>query len=509
MSYYDEEPDYLSHDEIEEIQEEYRKKRLYESLVGPSVSTGFHIVLIMLLAFMIQDKFKEEANEIEVVIEQPPEPITIPLEPPQLKDLEPTEIPVVSPVSVASPTADINDNALDDVSDDAPESEDFDQDTISDIIVSDSAITNPSVIGGKTPGGNKGLITKHGVDIGTYTSFIKCLQWLAKVQNADGSWGNEAKAGYTGLALLTFLAHGETPTSRRYGSNVKKAMKWLAEDKMDTKSHHGYPHAIKTYAVSEAYAMTGISILKKSMDDCVEIIVKGQQQGGAFDYNYRASENRQDLSFSGWNYQALKAAYLAGCDVKGLQESIYKSLEYLKLMGDSEKSFAYTTSNSDPDQSKGAGKWTMKAVGALCLQLLEPGEHAILKDELDSMLKEGVTRFNWNKAPGRSLYGWYYETNAMFHAQGKYWKGWKDKFAKVLMENQHPEGYWVYPGNNHMPGSELSKKIYATTLSALMLSVPFRYLPSSRVVSAIPAKEAKMKKGPQEVMKEEGIDLIK
>ena len=124
------------------------------------------------------------------------------------------------------------------------------------------------------------------------------------------------------------------------------------------------------------------------------------------------------------------------------------------------------------------------------------------------MLKEGVARFDWNKAPGRSLYGWYYETNAMFHAQGKYWKGWKGKFAKVLMENQHPDGYWVYPGNNHMPGSELSKKVYATTLAALMLSVPFRYLPSSKVVSSSPLKEAKMKNEPGKVRAEEGIDLI-
>ena len=506
MSHYEEDPDYLSQEEIEEIHDEYRKKRLLESLVGPSISTGFHIVLIVLLALLIGDKFKEEANEIEVTIEPPIEIIEIQEQPePEPEDLEVDPI-VKDVLSVASPTAEINEKALEDSEQDEPETDDNLDDKLSEIIVSESAFASPSVVGGKTPGGNLGMITKHGVNPKTYDHFIKCLEWLAKVQNADGAWGDDAKAGYTGLALLTFLAHGETPSSKRYGRTVKQAMKWLIDDKIDKNSQHGYPHAIKTYAIAEAFAMTGNTIMQEKMNECVEVIVKGQQDGGAFDYNYKASENRQDLSFSGWNYQALKAAYTAGCEVKGLQEAIYKSLEYLKLMGDSEKSFAYTTSNSDPDNAKGAGKWTMKAVGTLSLQLLEPGNHAMLKDELDSMLKDGVARFDWNKAPGRSLYGWYYETNAMFHAQGKYWNGWKKKFAKVLMENQHQEGYWVYPGNNHLPGSELSKKVYATTLSALMLSVPFRYLPSSRVKGSVEVKEAKVKAG--ELMKEEGVDLV-
>lgn len=506
MSHYEDEPDFLSHDEIEEIHDEYRKKRLLESLVGPTISTGFHIVLILLLAFLIGDKFKEEAQEIEVTIEPPQKIIEI-VEPPEpeVKDLE-VDPNVKDLLSVPTPTPDIDEKALEDAEQDEPESEDFDQDKVSEIVVSESAFASPTVIGGKTPGGNQGMIKSHGSDPRSYTSFIKCLEWLAKVQNVNGSWGDDAKAGYSGLALLTFLAHGETPSSKRYGKTVKKAMKWLIEDKIDKNSQHGYPHAIKTYALAEAFAMTGNTLLEARMNECVEVIVKGQQQGGAFDYNYKPNENRQDLSFSGWNYQALKAAYTAGCEVKGLQEAIYKSLEYLKLMGDSEKSYAYTTSNSNPDDAKGAGKWTMKAVGTLCLQLLEPGQHVMLKDELDSMLKEGVARFDWNKAPKRSLYGWYYETNAMFHAQGKYWRGWRKKFTEVLMENQHPEGYWVYPGDNHLPGSELSKKVYATTLSALMLSVPFRYLPSSRVANAVDVKEAKTKA--EEVMREEGIDLI-
>ena len=40
----------LSDEEVFEIQEEYRRRRLMESLVGPVISTLFHIALIFLLA---------------------------------------------------------------------------------------------------------------------------------------------------------------------------------------------------------------------------------------------------------------------------------------------------------------------------------------------------------------------------------------------------------------------------------------------------------------------------
>ena len=48
----DYESDFLSEDEILAIQEEYRRKRLVESLIGPIVSTVFHVILIIVLAIL-------------------------------------------------------------------------------------------------------------------------------------------------------------------------------------------------------------------------------------------------------------------------------------------------------------------------------------------------------------------------------------------------------------------------------------------------------------------------
>ena len=56
---YDYENDELTEDDILEIQEEYRRRRLMESLIGPIVSTVFHVILIIILAIFITDQVKD------------------------------------------------------------------------------------------------------------------------------------------------------------------------------------------------------------------------------------------------------------------------------------------------------------------------------------------------------------------------------------------------------------------------------------------------------------------
>ena len=68
LVYEDDNYDYS--EDILAIQEEYRKKRLMESLIGPVISTVFHVLLMIILAIMITDKYKPEVPEIEVKIEE-------------------------------------------------------------------------------------------------------------------------------------------------------------------------------------------------------------------------------------------------------------------------------------------------------------------------------------------------------------------------------------------------------------------------------------------------------
>ena len=498
--------------EILAIQEEYRRQRLKETLIGPVISTLFHIGLIIALAILVTDKYKKEVAEIVVQMEEVEE-VKIE-EPPPVEEPEPVEEPqedVTNPVltTVAIDNVDMNDAALEDVSDDVPSTDDDSTvEAVADIVVSPSAFASPSVFGGRSAAGRASAVSKFGGSKVGQASLLKALYWLKKVQNPDGSWGNKNPEAFTGLALLTFLAHGETPSSQNFGHTVRKAMEWLINDPVNPKAGRSYAHAIKSYAIAEAYAMMGISELEGAMNSNIAEVIKGMQDSGSYDYEYKKGDRKEDLSLAGWNYQALKAAYGAGVRQRGLLKAIEKAVSWLKKCAGSNSNgdgFPYALYKGKPN-AKHAGRHTMRGVGVLCLQLFGEGQTPEIKDEIAQIATEDLAKLSYTKPPRESLYGWYYATQAMFQKGGVEWKNWNRKFQKELTANQHTEGYWEYPGHYHgAKGDETTERVYATTLCALMLTVYYRYLPSTK--GAIGAKATD--KGNKPVMEEdEGINLI-
>ena len=67
--------------------------------------------------------------------------------------------------------------------------------------------------------------------------------------------------------------------------------------------------------------MTGVDAIAPQMSKCIEFLIDAQQEGGSYDYHYKKGDSRQDLSLAGWHYQAMKAAYGAGCEVEALPQS--------------------------------------------------------------------------------------------------------------------------------------------------------------------------------------------
>ena len=505
--------DSIRDEDLQFIQEEYRRKKIIEALIGPVVSTIFHVVLIILLSVLITDKFKQEVPDIEVKMEQIEE-VQIE-EPPPIEEPEPIEDPVedvTDPVltTVAIENVETNESALEDTNDEAPSTADDSViEAVSDVVVSPSAFASPNVFGGRSAAGRAGAVSKFGGTAAGQQSLLKALLWLQKVQNADGSWGKKKKIGITGLALLTFLAHGETHLSKQFGVTVQKAIQWLVYDKnLSGKSHEGYAVAIKAYALSEAYAMTGISIIAPEMNRTMAHIIKNQQPLGSFDYDYKQSTQRQDLSLSGWHYQAMKAAYGAGSEVDGLNEAIAKSINWLKRSGGSNRSFTYITDGENFDGAKAERAKSMRAVGALCLQLFGEGNCAEIKDDINLIATQDLETLTWTPKHTFSLYGWYYATQVMFQNGGKNWNSWNKKFQKMLTVNQKAEGYWEYPNMSNFIGGYLgeitAERVYATTLAGLMLTVYYRYLPSSKGGSILSKKTVKNKTP----FVEEGLDLL-
>ena len=493
-AYEEEYKDTLSEEELLAIQAEYRKKKLKETLVGPVISTCVHVTLLVLCAVFFQGEHvkKNETVEITPVQEEiPQEEPPPPPPPPEIPPPEPQEVISHDPQVTSDAVPDAADlvGAIDDVSDEPPSTDDSaESDLVNDIKPSASSIVSSKMFGGRSAAGRAGALKSYGGSVAGQQSLAKALKWLASVQNPNGTWGAGHPEAMTALAILTFLAHGETPKSKNYGGHVSRGISQLAEwgkskkfPLGQNKTRNVYEHALVAYALSEAYAMTGNYALQEAMDNTIQFICDKQHPNGGFYYGY---DNSGPSNFSNacWNWQALKAAKAAGCSISSLPSTIEKSVAHMKKFA-TDTGFYYRT------DTKGKRDESMRAVGVLCLQLLGEGEDPITQKLGDLMVQKDSSLLVWEHhgkhgAPaGFFLYWMYYATQVMFQRGGKDWKTWNTKFQALLKKHQNPAGYWDSPATgietDRMGMQDIDNKVYSTTLSALQLTVYYRYLPSS------------------------------
>lgn len=315
---------------------------------------------------------------------------------------------------------------------------------------------------------------------------VRALWWLKKQQQPDGSWNN-TKPAMTGLALLAYLAHGDTSASKKFGPTVEKGLKWLlnnqeADGHFRGRDPHDYSQPIATYALCEAYAMTPLPEIKAAAEKAVDVIIKGQNPGGGWDYNCKPGP-RDDLSYMGWCIQALKAADIARIGNEGLRDAMRKAVSGVRKNADSSGRFGYTSPRD--------GTGGLTGVGVLCMQMLGAGRQPEARNGI-IWLQQAT--YNWEKPWLSSpIYYWYYVTQAKFHFGGDIWKSWDRQFSQQLIRNQkreekavdgpdgklHNIGWWEPPAKvaGHTDGPVMD-----TALCTLQLEVYYRYLPTYDVL---------------------------
>ena len=322
----------------------------------------------------------------------------------------------------------------------------------------------------------------------------KSLAWLKTKQNPDGSWGKTNKAAMTGLTLLCYLGRCETPDSPFYGENVMngilylvelgKKNKWglLAED---AKKHSSsYEHGIATYALGEMYTLARLGSrslpgMKEAFEKGVELILDNQLEDGGWgygeggDYCYRRT-GRGDLSVTGWQYQALKAAKNTSLKIKNLHKGIDHAVDY--LLASQTKDGGFGNTNRDA----GYNQWNLSGCGLLGLQTLGKTAKKSVTDKGIEFLTNFVTAepLDWNK--NCNLYAWYYMTQTMFQAGGDSWKMYNQQLLPQILENQGPDGVWkTERPNSPIAASSTAgadREIYRQVLCTLQLEVYYRYL---------------------------------
>jgi hypothetical protein len=318
------------------------------------------------------------------------------------------------------------------------------------------------------------------------------LEFLSKQQTKEGenagAFGKEFTVAMTGLTLLAYLGHCETPESPKFGDSVVSAALFLMDRCLKSDkglmtngksgNHVSYEHAIGTYALCELYTMTKesgkeIPRLESVLRKAVGVIVDGQNKSGGWAYGYNL-KGVDDMSVAGWQIQALKAAHNTGRSFAGVDKALDQATtKYLPAIQDSEGAFKYR-----PDDAR--GKSSLTGAALLAMQIWKGADSATF----DKGFKY-LTNATANPAPGADYYAPYYNTQMFFLAEGPEWENYNKKFQPKLLDAQNDDGSWTKDSGG---AERADNQIKNTCWAVLMLEVYYRYLPTTEKVKGLGAR---------------------
>lgn len=314
-------------------------------------------------------------------------------------------------------------------------------------------------------------------------AIVKALKYLAAQQDADGAWRHRSygqSTATTSLAIMAFMAAGHVPGEGPYGDQLIKGIDWVLDQQVEydrRKGHetvmlvarrsHGpmYSHGIATLMLAEVVGMLKKDRARRAreaLEKSIRLIVQSQNvrkssrhEGG---WRYQASSRDSDISVTGWQLLALRAAKNVGCDVP--KDNIDRAVEYVKNCKSRFGGFGY--------QPYGGPTATRTGTGILCLEICGKHKTAEAMAGADYLLRRPL-----RSSDHYFFYGVYYCTVGMFKVGGKYWDATKANTHRILIPSQNVDGSWSGSrGEGRRHG-----RVYTTSLSVLALAVEYRFLP--------------------------------
>jgi hypothetical protein len=337
-----------------------------------------------------------------------------------------------------------------------------------------------------------GAAQRHGASPETEAAVRAALKWLADNQKSDGRWsaretgagqellvngrnrqgaGIDADTGITGLALLSMLAAGHTHRDGTYKENVRKGLEYLLKNQASDGNLAGsasgfarmYCHAIASFAMSEAYGMTGDRRLEQPVRRAIGYTVASQHPTtGGWRY---VPGDPGDTSQHGWQLMALKSAELAGIPMP--EKTKQGAMRYLQSVKSGQYGGLASYRPSEPATR------TMTAEALVCWQFLGMKRDHKAGDEAGNYILGELP-------PGKgkpNLYYWYYATLGMYQLQGTHWEQWNTSLTTTLLASQKKTGPLAGSWDNDTVWGGYGGRVYSTAMATLCLEVYYRFLP--------------------------------
>ncbi len=355
----------------------------------------------------------------------------------------------------------------------------------------------------RSPAGRRRMARRAGMHAGTDEAILAGLRWLKNAQNPEtGGWDAQRwggsrshSGGVSGLALLAFLGYGCTDLPRgelaEFAPTVVKAIEYLIDrqeqspdsDRLGWFGGRLYTQGIVTMALAEASVMVQNRYLRERAREAAQLgldyILRLQPEHGAFSYTGPG----RDMSVTGFQLQALKAALTAELDVPS--EALARAERVLAISMTGRGSTPYRI---DPElsQQRGSGKFSMSAVTLTCRLWLGQSRRSEAAQRQAEYLTRNDQHLSQASDPS-NLYIIYYTSLAMYNMGGRYWHDWNEVFNEALREAQVKDGpdagSWD-PGIHSGGGARSGGRVYTTAMALMSLQVYFRYLPTYQALDA-------------------------
>ena len=336
------------------------------------------------------------------------------------------------------------------------------------------------------------------------------LDWLARHQNADGSWTGDVgfklnqdykvtsrqapHVGVTALAGMAFLAAGNLPGRGEYGTVIAKATDYVLSDVrpegyITANETRMYSHAFATLFLAEVYGMTERYDVREKLQAAVDYIVDSQNEEGGWRYVPQAVES--DMSITVCQLNALRAARNVGIRVpRGTIDAArrYVARSYVtegdafpfayenyyrlakggfkyQALRQTRSSFALTAAGIAALHNAGEYGGNLQVdtgpdTGTLDLQ----ASVDFLVDQYDLVSARSRYAFHYFY-----WYGHYYATQALYVVGGQAWAWYYPRVRGEIVSAQRPDG--------SLPCTVGPGDAFSTAVGALILSLPYGYLP--------------------------------